>query len=119
MIGQDPERLVIRYVAGVHHPEVSGMEHLNLLQIRSHLADSADELSEAQRGRVRKADQVLFARANDFLDAIQKIADLESWRAQEDVIPTHWWWYLDVIVNLPAQVTSETKQESILETTVG
>lgn len=118
MSKQDPEKLLVSYKAGVRHPEVSGMEHLNLLQIRSSLADLAPELTEAQHERLMEADQELLARANEFIHAIQQIADLDSWRAQQDVPPAHWWWYLDVIVNLPLSAISETTQESTLEAAV-
>ncbi len=118
MSKQDPEKLIVSYEAGVRHPEVSGMEHLNLLQIRSRLADLAPELSEAQHERLRKADQEFLARANVFLHAIQQIADLDAWRAQEDVPAAHWWWHLDVIVNMPLPATSAPAQESTQEAAV-
>ena len=95
MSRKDPERLIASYQAGVRHPEASGMEHLNLLQIRSKLASLASELSTTQHERLQCADQQLLAGANEFLSAIQQIADLSSWRTQEQVPPSHWWWYLD------------------------
>jgi hypothetical protein len=116
MIKQDPEKLIASYLAGIRHPEVSGMEHLNLLQIRSSLADLSPKLTEVQSERLKKADQELLAKANEFLCAIQQIADLESWRIQENVSPAHWWWYLDVIINLPLPFIPETIQESTPET---
>lgn len=118
MSKQNPEKLLVSYEAGVRHPEVSGMEHLNLLQIRSSLADLAPELTEAQHERLKKADQELLASANEFLYAIRQIADLDSWRTQEDVPPAHWWWYLDVIVNLPLPAISELTEDSALEAVV-
>ncbi len=111
MTRKDPEKFILSYRAGVRHPDVSGMEHLNLLQIRSKLAALAPELSAAQRERLLKADEELLAKANEFLRAIQQIADLPAWRAQEQVPPTHWWWYLDVIINLPAPILSEARQK--------
>ena len=110
---KDPESLIASYQAGVRHPEASGMEHLNLLQIRSKLASLAAILSTAQSERLQRADHQLLASTNDFLRAIEQIADLSSWRAQEQVPPTHWWWYLDVIANLPDPILSETRQESM------
>jgi hypothetical protein len=94
------------------------MEHLNLLQIRSKLASLASELSATQHERLQRADQKLLAGANEFLSAIQQIADLSSWRTQEQVPPSHWWWYLDVIANLPMPNLAGTRQESMPEAAV-
>jgi len=107
---KDPERLIRDYEAGVEHPDVSGMEHLNLLLVRSSLAQLEAELTDTQRDRLGKADQKLFVQAGRFLHAIQQIADLESWRAQEKATPEQWWWYLDVISHLPVAIGRPEKQ---------
>jgi hypothetical protein len=109
------ERLILGYEAGVQHPEVSGIEHLNLLQVRSKLAELEPQLTETQRQRLKRADQVLVMRAGEFLCAIQSIADLVSWRAQEGISPVHWWWYLDVIAHLPTSVTQMVEQGQPLD----
>jgi len=106
----DLERLIREYEAGVQHPDASGMEHLNLLMVRSSMAQAEAELTSAQRLRLEKADRILFAEADRFLQAIQHIADLESWRAQENATPEEWWWYLDVIVHLPGAMARPEKQ---------
>ncbi len=107
MTRKDPRKLIVSYRAGVQHPEASGMEHLNLLQIRSRLASLMPELSATQREQVIKADQELLTSADKFYQAIQQIADLSSWRAQENISPSHWWWYLDVIIHLPEPMALE------------
>jgi len=110
----DLETLISGYEAGVRHPDVSGMEHLNLLQVRSRLSRSDAEWTEAQRERVRKADQDLFEHAGRFLRAIQQIADLAAWRAQENAPTSHWWWYLDVITNLPIATMKPMKATEVV-----
>ncbi len=102
---QDNEKLMLSYESGVRHPEASGMEHLNLFQMRSHLAAITTELSEPQRARLERADTELLRQANKFLDSIEKIADLESWRRHDRIPPSQWWWYLDVVVNVPVMIT--------------
>lgn len=95
------EKLMLSYESGVRHPEASGMEHLNLFQVRSRLAKSKADLTDSQRARLERADTELLHRANEFLNSIEQIADLESWRRHDRVPPSQWWWYLDVIVNVP------------------
>jgi hypothetical protein len=110
----DLERLTAGYEAAVHHPEVSGMEHLQLFQIRSQLADYAEKLSATQQEQLHQADQVLLTNADCFVEAINEIADLSSWRNQRDAPAEHWWWYLDVIVHLPTSRTQATFAEPAL-----
>ncbi len=96
------ERLLNAYEVDVLFPDVSGMEHLNMLQIRSDLAQNEAMLSEEQRQRLMAADRMLVSQADRFFESIRRIADLAAWREEEGVTPEHWWWYLDVIVRLPA-----------------
>jgi len=114
----DLERWVAGYRVAVHHPEVSGMEHLQLFQIRSKLATVMQKLSPTQQEQVRQADQVLLANADEFLQAIAEIADLASWRVQGNVPPEHWWWYLDVIARLPANLILATDRVRVAEPVV-
>jgi len=41
-------------------------------------------------------------KARQFYEAINRVADIVSWRHDENIPTSHWWWYLDVIVLLPA-----------------
>jgi len=95
------EHLLNAYEVDVRYPDVSGMEHLNMLQIRSELARYEDRLSQEQQRRLLAADQLLMRQADRFFAAIQRIADLVAWREEEGVTPKQWWWYLDVIARLP------------------
>lgn len=102
------KELIAAYETDVQFPEVSGMEHLDMLMTRSRIAQHASHLSDEERRRVLEADQLLLRQVKQFYQSIQKpltlpsIADLASWRRDENVPVTHWWWYLDVIAQLPA-----------------
>jgi len=98
------KELIAAYEADVQFPDVSGMEHLDMLMTRSEISRNELHLSDEERERVENADKVLLQNAEQFYDSIRAIADLASWRSDENVPPTHWWWYLDVIVKLPMPV---------------
>jgi len=100
--------LVTAYETDVRFPEVSGMEHLDMLMTRSEIASIEPHLSAALRERVLQADKQLMSRARQFYDAIQAIADLSSWRRSEFTPITHWWWYLDVLAHLPLSFEATT-----------
>lgn len=95
------KELIAAYEADVKYPEVSGMEHLDMLMTRSEIAGNELHLSDEERKRVFNADRLLLQKAGEFYESIHRIADLASWRRDEKVPVTHWWWYLDVIVQLP------------------
>jgi len=95
------KELVAAYEVDVQFPDVSGMEHLDMLMTRSEIARNELHLSDQERQRVLDADRLLLQRARQFSASIRRIADLASWRRDEAVPATHWWWYLDVIVQLP------------------
>ncbi len=98
------KELIAAYEVDVQFSGVSGMEHLDMLMIRSEIARHERHLSDKERKRVLEADEVLLQCAKQFLESIQSIADLSSWRRDEDAPATHWWWYLDVITQLPASL---------------
>ncbi len=83
-------------------PDVSGMEHLDMLMTRSEIAQNELHLSDEERERVLKTDRLLLQQARQFYKSIQSVADLASWRRDESIPITQWWWYFDVIVQLPA-----------------
>ena len=111
----DLERWIVGYEAAVHHPEVSGMEHLQLFQVRSQLANYGQQLSVSQQERIGQADQVLLTNASLFLQAVNEIADLNTWRSQRNPPPEYWWWYLDVVVNLPVSLHHSPAQKALAE----
>lgn len=93
--------LIAAYEADVQFPDVSGMEHLGMLMTRSEIAKNELHLSDEERKRVQDADRLFLQKARQFYESINRIADIVSWRRDENIPTSHWWWYLDVIVLLP------------------
>lgn len=108
---QNSEKLLFAYEAGIQDPEISGMEHLDMLLTRSALAVIMMELTDQQKIRLAKADKILATQAVQFYAAIARIANLKSWREQENAPPDHWWWYLDVLAAAP--VVPEARVELV------
>ena len=97
------EKDLSAYEADVEFPDVSGMEHLQMLMTRSALHQVEDQLTAEQQMRLANADRSLLQQAHLFYQAIQAIADLARWRESETgAAPEQWWWYLDVLAQLPA-----------------
>ncbi len=95
------ESLITAYEVDVRFPDVSGMEHLEMLLTRSRIAQVEATLTAEQRDRVQAADRELIHQAARFYAAIRRIADLADWRARENASPAEWWWYLDILAHLP------------------
>ena len=95
------KKLIDAYETDVQFPDVSGMEHLEMLMTRSEIAKIEPHLSSEEHKRVLNADKLLLQSAREFYESIKAIADFDTWRRDEKVPSTHWWWYLDVIVQLP------------------
>ena len=102
------DQLVAAYEVDVRFPDVSGMEHLEMLRTRSDIARGETHLTAEQRARLVEADKLLLQQARRFYQAIQRIADLEAWRRQQGIPAAHWWWYLDVLAQLPDLSPQET-----------
>lgn len=101
--------LITAYEVDVRFPDVSGMEHLDMLLNRSALAEveRGNALTIEQRARIADADRILATQAVRFYQAIERIADLQTWRQQEHAPPEHWWWYLDVVSQLPVPAKAD------------
>lgn len=95
------EELLFAYEVDVRFPDVSGVEHLDTLMIRSELEQHKPQMNESQLRRITIADEHLFQQRLAFFQAIDRIADMVSWRKQENAPPNYWWWYLDVLVSVP------------------
>jgi hypothetical protein len=94
-------KLVKDYAVDTRFPKVSGIEHLQMLQIRSRLAEIETTLTSQERQVLTEADQRLFANASEFWAEISRFADLAEERQRLQPPPEHWWWYLDVLAQLP------------------
>ncbi len=80
---------------GILHPEVSGFELLEILDIRSQLASREPLLNENEKARLEKMDRQLSRVAESWAERISEVADLAEMRKRNHVLPSHWWWYLD------------------------
>jgi hypothetical protein len=107
------ENLLLAYETDVRFPDVSGMEHIDMLLARTEIEKHQQLLSTEQRERLAVADQQLAAGARVFYDAIRQIADLEAWREKVDPPATHWWWYLDVLAFAWPRLSTAVKPQPL------
>jgi hypothetical protein len=89
------EHLLTIFCRAVRHPQASGFEVLELLDIRSTLAGEERDLTEGQRKELEEADSAFLKNAESFYESVTQVADLEEMRKQATVPPSHWWWYLE------------------------
>jgi hypothetical protein len=94
-------RLLEHYCVDVQHPEVSGAEHLEMLQIRDRLADLEPTLTSEEQETLAEADRILVERATTFYQELLRFLDLAAYRREHGIPPMRWWWYLDVVSHLP------------------
>lgn len=94
-------RLLVHYCVDVQHPEVSGAEHLEMLQIRDRLAELESTLTSEEQETLAEADRVLVERSAAFYQELLRFLDLAAYRREHSIPPTRWWWYLDVVSHLP------------------
>jgi hypothetical protein len=94
---QETHHLLEQYVEDIDHPEVSGFEWLELLSLRSTLAEKEGQLSASQRRQLEEADARLLAAASMALVRLTEIAPLPELRQRVNALPSHWWWYLDLL----------------------
>jgi hypothetical protein len=106
--------LLRHYIVDIEHPDVSGFEHLEMLQIRSRLAELEATLSLQERAHLDEADQRLLQQAADFHAELARITDLAEERARRRPPPSHWWWYLDVLAQLPSPPAQPIETEPML-----
>lgn len=92
---------VASYCVAVQHPDVSGAEHLELLQLRDHLVSLEPLLSPEDQEALSAADALLAAQASQIHHELQRFIDLAAYRRAQDIPPERWWWYLDVLQHVP------------------
>ena len=108
------KELLQAYVVDTRYPDVSGIEHLQMLRRRSELADLEHTLSREERRQLAAADARLSSHAAAFLAELSRFVDLAAERRRLRIPPSHWWWYLDVLVQVPAMPMGEPKLELVL-----
>ena len=94
----DVEQLLVHYLHAVHHPDVSGFEVLELLDVRSALAAQEHELSTAQRTQLEDADSAFLRHVPRFYESVAPLGDLPDLRRRAKAPCSHWWWYLEKLV---------------------
>lgn len=107
--------LLRNYQISVRHPNVSGFEILELLDLRSNLAEIEDDLTEKDRQILEQADEIMLDNLEYFYDQIKEIGNLAEMRAKSNILPSHWWWYLDKFANrisVPAMLPQEDDAEN-------
>lgn len=105
--------LLQAYLVDTRYPDVSGIEHLQMLRRRSELADLEHTLSREERRQLAEADVRLSTHAAEFLAELSRFVDLATERRRLRIPSSHWWWYLDVLVQVPAMPMDEPKPELV------
>ncbi len=106
-------KLLEHYVVDVDYPEVSGIEHLQMLETRSQLAALEARLSTAEQRALAVADYKLATHVVAFLAELNRFVNLAQERQQRPISPREWWWYLDVLVQAPALPQRATTVDNI------
>jgi len=102
-------RELIEYLAqALQHPEVSGFEVLEFLDVRSRLAIQEPLLSQGDRCQLEDIDRKLLQASPSWLARILEMGDLVEMRHRARALPSHWWWYLDEIALSEKSVSSTT-----------
>ena len=93
--------LLKNYCVSVEFPDVSGAEHLEMLQIRDRLTEIESQLTEEEKILLTKADCQLVENASSFYQELSRFINLTENRKAQCISPQRWWWYLDVLAVLP------------------
>jgi hypothetical protein len=94
--------LVEGYAVDVEFPDVSGFEVLEMLDLRSDIAEQERELSDEERTILEEADRRFFQNAPLFYASLAAVADLAKMRHRAGAPPSHWWWYLNELLRVAA-----------------
>lgn len=97
---EEKERLLRDYSVSVRHPGVSGFEVLELLDLRSRIAELETKLTEEEKRRLEEADSLFLKSVSRFYESLAQVGDLAKMRGQMGVSPSHWWWYLEKLVQV-------------------
>ncbi|HDH87027.1 MAG: hypothetical protein DRG71_04450 [Deltaproteobacteria bacterium] len=81
----------------MNHPDVSGFELIEILDIRSQLAAREPVLSDDDKTGLETLDRQLLKLSDLLVMRISEVADLAQMRKKAHALPSHWWWYLDEI----------------------
>ena len=79
----------------IRHPDVSGFEIFEILDIRSQLATREPLLDEDAKRHLEEIDREILQQADLWAARISEVGNLKTMRQRSHVLPSHWWWYLD------------------------
>jgi hypothetical protein len=106
----DRRRELIDYLAqGLQHPDVSGFELLELLDMRSRIAMQEPLLNWGERAQLEEIDRRFLQLSKVLLARISQVASLPEMRQRNRVLPSHWWWYLDELIAQPRQTVQRER----------
>ena len=103
-------KLLQHYTVDVEFPDVSGAEHLEMLQIRDKLFEIEATLSTSEKKALAAADRRLVEQAKEFYAALSLFINFEQRRQTHQIPVTRWWWYLDVLAHLPRSLPSKKRE---------
>lgn len=92
------KELLDEYSIGVLHPEVSGFEILELLDLRTQIAQIEPELTKKEQDKIEESDSIFLKNVNRFYENLSQVGDLSKMRKRRGVSPSHWWWYLEKLI---------------------
>jgi len=92
--------------AALQHPEVSGFELIEYLDVRSKVALQEPLMNQGEKSKAEAADRLFLRNAQIMLERIQEVSDLATVRQKTRVLPSHWWWYLDEITHEGEKVST-------------
>lgn len=95
------------YIASLDYPNVSGAEHLELLNIRDQIEEIVNTFNPREKRKLREADRKMLANMAIIYQEISRFIDLSNYRNQQGISPHQWWWYLDVLSFLPNDISSK------------
>lgn len=92
----DRTRQLMDYLQeALRHPDVSGFEILEILDIRSEMASREPLLDEDEKHSLEEIDRIILQQADLWAGRIAEVANLKTMRERNHTLPSHWWWYLD------------------------
>jgi hypothetical protein len=92
--------LLQRYLIDTEFPEVSGAEHLEMLQVRDRLLALEPTLSSEEKEQLTQGDRHLIHHAPQVLQELSQFVDLAVQRRIQEISAERWWWYLDVLTQM-------------------
>lgn len=95
-------QLLQNYSIQVDYPDVSGAEHLEVLQIRDRLAETEADFTSEERAVLVEADRKLMMNTMKIYQELSQFVDLSRYRIEQEISAQKWWWYLDVLNYLPS-----------------